>query len=160
MGNDAARGLLLATRTSLAMLLTLPLLVLVGVMNSHPEAIVVLSVGLGVHAALCLLISRRLPSEGRYLLLTGVFLLLGVLSAALVNLRLGYDLSESFALIFGVVVAATAHRRLSLAEGCRAACGLLGRAVVSGGAVPLLFVHIAAYRSFSTITVSEWGGKV
>jgi hypothetical protein len=107
MGNDAARGLLLATRTSLAMLLTLPLLVLVGVMNSHPEAIVVLSVGLGVHAALCLLISRRLPSEGRYLLLTGVFLLLGVLSAALVNLRLGYDLSESFALIFGVVVAAT-----------------------------------------------------
>ena len=108
MGNDAARGLLLATRTSLAMLLTLPLLVLVGVMNSHPEAIVVLSVGLGVHAALCLLISRRLPSEGRYLLLTGVFLLLGVLSAALVNLRLGYDLSESFALIFGVVVAAAA----------------------------------------------------
>jgi hypothetical protein len=108
MGNDAARGLLLATRASLAMLLTLPLLVLVGVMNSHPEAIVVLSVGLGVHAALCLLISRRLPSEGRYLLLTGVFLLLGVLSAALVNLRLGYDLSESFALIFGVVVAAIA----------------------------------------------------
>jgi hypothetical protein len=107
MGNEAARGLIVATRASLAMLLTLPLLVLVGVMNSHPEAIVVLSVGLGVHAALCLLISRRLPSEGRYLLLTGVFLLLGVLSAALVNLRLGYDLSESFALIFGVVVAAT-----------------------------------------------------
>jgi hypothetical protein len=108
MGNEAARGLIVATRASLAMLLTLPLLVLVGVVNSHPEAIVVLSVGLGVHAALCLLISRRLPSEGRYLLLTGVFLLLGVLSAALVNLRLGYDLSESFALIFGVVVAAIA----------------------------------------------------
>jgi hypothetical protein len=107
MGNDAARGLIVATRASLALLLTLPLLVLVGVVDSHPEAIVVLSVGFAVHAALCLLISRRLPSEGRYLLLTGVFLLLGILSAALVNLRLGYDVDKPLALIFGVVVAAT-----------------------------------------------------
>jgi hypothetical protein len=37
-----------------------------------------------------------------------MFLLLGILSAALLNLRLGYDLGKSFALIFGVVVAAAA----------------------------------------------------
>lgn len=108
METEAVRGLLAATRASLAMLLTLPLLVLGGMASSHPEATVVLSVGLAAHALLCLLISRRLPSEGGSLLLTGVFLLFGILSAALVNLRLGYDLGKHFALIFGVVVVAVA----------------------------------------------------
>jgi len=107
MGNEAARGLLLATRASLALLLTLPLLVLVGVVDSHPEVIVVLSVGCAVHL-LCLLASNRPCSERLYLPLAGAFLLLGVLAAALVSLRLGHDLSKSFALIFGVVVAAVA----------------------------------------------------
>jgi hypothetical protein len=107
MGNEAARGLIVATRASLAMLLTLPLLVLVGVVNSHPEVIVVLSVGYAAHL-LCLLASYRPSSERVYLPLAGAFLLLGVSAAALVNLRLGYDLGKSFALIFGVVVAAAA----------------------------------------------------
>jgi hypothetical protein len=107
MGNEAARGLIVATRASLAMLLTLPLLVLVGVVNSHPEAIVVLSVGLAMHL-LCLLAFYRPCSERMCLPLVGAFLLLGVSAAALVNLRLGYDLGKSFALIFGVVVAAIA----------------------------------------------------
>jgi len=107
MRNEAARGLLLATRASLALLLTLPLLVLVGVVNTHPEAIVVLSVGCAAHL-LCLLAFNRPCSEHMHLPLTGAFLLLGVLAAALVNLRLGYDLGKSFALIFGVVVAAVA----------------------------------------------------
>lgn len=107
MRNEAARGLLLATRASLALLLTLPLLVLVGVVDSHPEAIVVLSVGCAAHL-LCLLASNRPCSEHMHLPLTGAFLLLGVLAAALVSLRLGHDLSKSFALIFGVVVAAIA----------------------------------------------------
>ena len=54
-----------------------------------------LSVGLAAHALLCLLISRCLSREGGYLLLTGVFLLFGILSAALMNLRLGYDLAST-----------------------------------------------------------------
>jgi hypothetical protein len=115
----------LATRASLALLLTLPLLVLVGVVDSHPEVIVVLSVGCAVHL-LCLLASNRPCSERLYLPLAGAFLLLGVLAAALVSLRLGHDLSKSFALIFGVVVAAMpstpfACGRLS---GCLRASGL------------------------------------
>jgi len=61
------------------------------------------------------LISRRLPSEGKYLLVRADF-----------RRGCGGD----------------SHRRLSPAEGCRVACGLLGRATVSGGAVPLLLVHM------------------
>jgi hypothetical protein len=59
--------------------LTLPLLVLVGVVNTHPAAIVVLSVGLAAHALLCLLISLSMTREVGYLQLTGLFLLIGIM---------------------------------------------------------------------------------
>jgi hypothetical protein len=49
---------------ALALFLTLPLLVLVRVVDSHPEAMVVLSVGLAVHAALCLLLEFPLHAGG------------------------------------------------------------------------------------------------
>ncbi|BCW96339.1 MAG: hypothetical protein WHS44_03590 [Fimbriimonadales bacterium] len=131
MRGELVIGQALAWRASLVTLSFLPGQVLIG--NAAPKMLTVLAIAALTQIMLCLLLGRYCADSRKTALWAATCVLLGVLAAAFMRFQWGYAIEKSFALIFGIVVAAVALDSYRLQRGIGMPLGFWGGLAFQGG---------------------------